>query len=81
MLHNKEYEACKDFSQSFSLRKSVVSDPIIIENTKDNTPAIIHYQIVKGNKVEITVAPKGFGSENMSKVFMLKPADGIEGIK
>ena len=63
------------------LRKSVVSDPIIRENTKDNTPAIIHYQIVKGNKVEITVAPKGFGSENMSKVFMLKPADGIEGIK
>lgn len=63
------------------LRKSVVSDPIIRNNTNDNTPAIIHYSIVKGDKVTITVAPKGFGSENMSKVYMLKPADGIEGIK
>ena len=63
------------------LRKSVVSDPIIRENTKDNTPAIIHYNIVSGNKVKITVAPKGFGSENMSKICMLKPADGIEGVK
>ena len=63
------------------LRKSVVSDPIIRENTKDNTPAVIHYSIVPGDKVEITVAPKGFGSENMSRVFMLKPADGIEGVK
>lgn len=63
------------------LRKSVVSDPIIRENTKDNTPAVIHYEIVKGDKVTITVAPKGFGSENMSKVYMLKPADGIEGVK
>lgn len=63
------------------LRKSVVSDPLIRENTKDNTPAVIHYSIVPGDKVEITVAPKGFGSENMSRVFMLKPADGIEGIK
>ena len=63
------------------LRKSVVSDPLIRENTKDNTPAVIHYSIVPGNKVEITVAPKGFGSENMSRVFMLKPADGIEGVK
>lgn len=63
------------------LRKSVVKDPIIRENTKDNTPAIIHYEIVPGDKVRITVAPKGFGSENMSKVFMLKPADGIEGVK
>ncbi len=63
------------------LRKSVVSDPIIRENTKDNTPAIIHYTIVGGDKVKITVAPKGFGSENMSRVFMLKPADGIEGVK
>lgn len=63
------------------LRKSVVSDPIIRENTKDNTPAIIHYSIVSGDKVKITVAPKGFGSENMSRVFMLKPADGIEGVK
>lgn len=63
------------------LRKSVVSDPIIRENTKDNTPAIIHYSIVGGDKIKITVAPKGFGSENMSRVFMLKPADGIEGVK
>lgn len=63
------------------LRKSVVKDPIYRENTKDNTPAVIHYNIVPGDKVEITVAPKGFGSENMSRVFMLKPADGIEGVK
>ena len=63
------------------LRKSVVKDPIYRDNTKDNTPAIIHYSIVQGDKVTITVAPKGFGSENMSRVFMLKPADGIEGVK
>lgn len=63
------------------LRKSVVSDPLIRENTKDNTPAVIHYSIVPGEQVKITVAPKGFGSENMSRVFMLKPADGIEGVK
>lgn len=63
------------------LRKSVVKDPLIRENTKDNTPAIIHYEIIPGDKVEITVAPKGFGSENMSMVCMLKPADGIEGVK
>lgn len=63
------------------LRKSVVKDPIIRENTKDNTPAVIHYSIVAGNKIKITFAPKGFGSENMSRVFMLKPADGIEGVK
>ena len=63
------------------LRKSVVKDPICRENTKDNTPAIIHYSIVPGDRVRITVAPKGFGSENMSRVFMLKPADGIEGVK
>ena len=63
------------------LRKSVVKDPIYRENTKDNTPAIIHYEIVEGEQVEITVAPKGFGSENMSRIFMLKPADGIEGVK
>ena len=63
------------------LRKSVVGDPIIRENTKDNTPAVIHYNIVAGDKVKIKVAPKGFGSENMSRVFMLKPADGIEGVK
>ena len=63
------------------LRKSVVKDPLIRENTKDNTPAVIHYFIVAGNQVKITFAPKGFGSENMSRVFMLKPADGIEGVK
>ena len=63
------------------LRQSVVGDPIIRENTKDNTPAVIHYNIVPGDKVKIKVAPKGFGSENMSRVFMLKPADGIEGVK
>ena len=63
------------------LRKSVVKDPIYRENTKDNTPAVIHFNIVPGVKVDITVAPKGFGSENMSRVFMLKPADGIEGVK
>lgn len=63
------------------LRKSVVKDPIERENTKDNTPAVIHYDIVPGDKVDITIAPKGFGSENMSRVFMLKPADGIAGVK
>ena len=63
------------------LRKSVVRDPLIRENTKDNTPAVIHYTIVPGDQVKITLAPKGFGSENMSRVFMLKPAVGIEGVK
>lgn len=63
------------------LRKSVVKDPLIRENTNDNTPAVVHYQIVSGDSVKITVAPKGFGSENMSRIFMLKPADGIEGVK
>lgn len=63
------------------LRKSVVSDPIFRENTKDNTPAVIHYDIVEGDQIKITVAPKGFGSENMSRIFMLKPADGMEGVK
>lgn len=63
------------------LRKSIVKDPIYRENTKDNTPAVIHYSMVPGDKIKITVAPKGFGSENMSKVYMLKPADGIEGVK
>ena len=63
------------------LRKSVVRDPILRENTKDNTPAVVYYEIVRGDGVKITVAPKGFGSENMSRVFMMKPADGIEGIK
>ena len=63
------------------LRKSVVSDPLVRENTKDNTPGVIHYSIVAGDRVKITVAPKGFGSENMSRIFMLKPADGAEGVK
>ena len=63
------------------LRKSVVGDPLIRENTKDNTPAVLHTRIVDGDQVEIKVAPKGFGSENMSRVFMLKPAEGIEGVK
>lgn len=63
------------------LRKSVVNDPVVRENTKDNTPAVIHTKIVSGDKVKITVAPKGFGSENMSRIFMLKPADGVAGIK
>lgn len=63
------------------LRKSVVKDPIERENTRDNTPAVIHYEMVEGDHIEITVAPKGFGSENMSRIFMLKPADGLEGVK
>lgn len=70
----------RGYTEGF-LRKSVVKDPLIRENTGDNTPAVIHYNIVAGDKVRITVAPKGFGSENMSRVFMLKPADGIEGVK
>ncbi len=64
-----------------NLRKSVVKDPLLRENTKDNTPGILHYQIVPGSQLELTVAPKGFGSENMSRIYMLKPADGIEGVK
>ncbi len=70
----------RGYTEGF-LRKSVVGDPIYRENTKDNTPAVIHYEIVSGEQVKITVAPKGFGSENMSRVFMLKPADGLEGVK
>lgn len=70
----------RGYAEGF-LRKSVVNDPLIRENTKDNTPAVIHTRIVPGDKVKITVAPKGFGSENMSRVFMLKPAEGIEGVK
>lgn len=70
----------RGYTEGF-LRKSVVSDPIERVNTKDNTPAVIHYEIVPGDKVGITLAPKGFGSENMSRIFMLKPADGIEGVK
>ena len=70
----------KGYTEGY-LRKSVVKDPLIRENTGDNTPAIIHEKIVPGDKVRITLAPKGFGSENMSRVFMLKPAQGIEGVK
>ena len=70
----------RGYTEDF-LRKSVVGDPLIRENTKDNTPAVIHYDIVPGDKIKITVAPKGFGSENMSRIFMLKPADGAEGVK
>lgn len=70
----------KGYTEGF-LRKSVVKDPLIRENTKDNTPVVIHYEMVPGEEVTITLAPKGFGSENMSRVFMLKPADGIEGVK
>lgn len=71
---------CQGYVDGF-LRKSVVKDPLIRENTKDNTPAVIHTKIVQGDRVKIKVAPKGFGSENMSRVFMLKPAEGIEGVK
>ena len=74
-------EGVRQGYQEGFLRKSVVGDPILRENTKDNTPAVIHYDIVKGENIQITVAPKGFGSENMSRVFMLKPAEGIEGVK
>lgn len=70
----------RGYTEGF-LRKSVVKDPLIRENTKDNTPAVVHYEVVPGDRVRITVAPKGFGSENMSRVFMLKPADGVEGVK
>lgn len=70
----------KGYTEGF-LRKSVVKDPLIRENTKDNTPAVIHYDIVPGDGLKLTIAPKGFGSENMSRIFMLKPADGIEGVK
>lgn len=70
----------KGYTEGY-LRKSVVKDPLIRENTKDNTPGVIHYEIIPGEQIEITVAPKGFGSENMSRVCMLKPADGIEGVK
>ena len=71
---------CRGYTEGF-LRKSVVKDPLIRENTKDNTPAVIHYTITSGDKIRLTLAPKGFGSENMSRIFMLKPADGIEGVK
>ena len=70
----------RGYTEGF-LRKSVVKDPLIRENTKDNTPAVIHYTITSGDKIRLTLAPMGFGSENMSRIFMLKPADGIEGVK
>ncbi len=80
-LEDAVQEGVRQGYQEGFLRKSVVKDPIYRENTRDNTPAVIHYSIVPGENVKITVAPKGFGSENMSRVFMLKPADGIEGVK
>lgn len=80
-LEDAIHEGVREGYTEGFLRKSVVKDPLIRENTKDNTPAVIHYDIVPGEQVKITVAPKGFGSENMSRVFMLKPADGIEGVK
>lgn len=80
-LHDAVNEGVRQGYEEGYLRKSVVKDPLIRENTKDNTPAIVHIDIVSGDKIEILVAPKGFGSENMSRVFMLKPADGAEGVK
>lgn len=80
-LEDAVNEGIRQGYQEGYLRKSVVNDPLIRENTKDNTPGVIHYEIIPGNQIDITVAPKGFGSENMSRVYMLKPADGIEGVK
>jgi len=74
-------EGIKQGYEEGYLRKSIVKDPLIRENTKDNTPGIIHYEMIPGDKIEITVAPKGFGSENMSRIYMLKPSDGVEGVK
>lgn len=81
LLEDAIHEGVRRGYKEGFLRKSVVRDPILRENTGDNTPAVIHYAIVPGDKVRITVAPKGFGSENMSRIFMLKPADGIEGVR
>lgn len=81
LLEDAIHEGVRRGYEEGYLRKSVVSDPLIRENTNDNTPAIIHYDIVAGDQVSIIVAPKGFGSENMSKIYMLKPSDGIEGVK
>lgn len=81
VLEDAVNEGVRQGYQEGYLRKSVVDDPILRKNTNDNTPAVIHYAIVPGDKIRITVAPKGFGSENMSRIFMLKPADGIEGVK
>lgn len=80
-IENAINEGVRQGYEDGFLRKSVVGDPILRENTKDNTPAVIHYTIVPGDKIKLTFAPKGFGSENMSRIFMLKPADGIEGVK
>lgn len=80
-LENAINEGIRQGYEEGYLRKSVVSDPLLRENTKDNTPGIIHYEIVPGDKIEITVAPKGFGSENMSRIYMLKPSDGREVVK
>lgn len=81
LLTDAVNEGVRQGYQDGYLRKSVVKDPVFRENTKDNTPAVIHYDIIAGDQIKITFAPKGFGSENMSRVFMLKPADGIEGVK
>lgn len=81
LLEDAVNEGVRRGYQEGFLRKSVVKDPIERENTKDNTPAVIHYKIVAGNQIKIKVAPKGFGSENMSRIYMLKPADGLEGVK
>lgn len=80
-LEDAVNEGIRQGYQEGYLRKSVVGDPLMRENTKDNTPGVIHYEIVSGDQLEITVAPKGFGSENMSRIYMLKPADGLEGVK
>lgn len=80
-LEDAVNEGVRQGYQEGYLRKSVVGDPLIRENTKDNTPAVIHYEIIPGDQVIITVCPKGFGSENMSKLMMLKPADGLDGVK
>ena len=81
LIEDAVNEGIRQGYQEGYLRKSVVGDPLIRENTRDNTPGVIHYEIMPGDQLEITVAPKGFGSENMSRVFRLKPADGIEGVK
>lgn len=81
MVEEAIHEGVRQGYREGYLRKSVVGDPLIRENTRDNTPAVIHYSIVPGDKIRITLAPKGFGSENMSRIFMLKPADGVEGVK
>lgn len=81
LLEDAVNEGVRRGYQEGFLRKSVVGDPLIRENTGDNTPAVIYYEIVPGDRVTVTVAPKGFGSENMSRVFMLKPSDGSEGVK